>query len=88
MSAPGIVFTAYPPLPAVDDPEQALSSLWAFVEGIGIDPQEVVDAYAHQDAFWLGHAVGTVRRALSESAPVEARKIFHIKPPDDGSGGA
>ncbi len=29
------VFTAHPPLPVIDYPEQALSSMWAFVEGMG-----------------------------------------------------
>ncbi len=75
MSKSEFVFPVHPTVPEVDNPEQALGTLWAFVEGIGVDPKAIIDAYATADAFWLGLGV---RCLLSASAPVEARGTFAI----------
>jgi hypothetical protein len=64
-----------PPAP-VDDRENALNALYAFVEGIGFDPAQVVDAYTNHEAFSLGMAVSATRAALKQALPNDVRQLF------------
>ena len=69
-------FVVTPPTAPAADPRKALDALWAFVEGIGLDPAKVVAAYASHDALALGLAVGATQAALSPVLPEAASRLF------------
>lgn len=71
-----VEFRATPPNVQVADPQGALNTLWAFVEGIGLDPAAVLRAYANEDAASLGFNVGRVGACLQQHASAEAVALF------------
>lgn len=81
------MFTVTPPAAPVTDKDKALNALWAFVEGIGLDPDQVVTAYASRDAYSLGLAVGTTRNALARVLPPSAAEAFGAASPEKPEGG-
>lgn len=70
------MYTVTPPAAPVADKDTALNALWAFVAGIGLDPSQVVTAYASRDAYSLGLAVGATRDALARVLPPGAAEAF------------
>jgi len=70
------MFTANPPPAPAPDSQNALNALWAFVEGIGLDPAKVVEAYATHDAFALGATVGTINAAMAALLSPDAASLL------------
>lgn len=80
------MFTVTPPAAPVTEKDEALNALWAFVEGIGLDPVQVVAAYASRDAYSLGLAVGATRDALASVIPPGAAEAFGAASPEKQEG--
>ena len=67
------IFHCTPPPAPAKDKAVALDTLWTFVASLGFDPNQVIAAYAQQEAFSLGATVGEIQARLRESlAPAEA----------------
>lgn len=81
------MFTVTPHVAPVTDKDKALNALWSFVEGIGLDPAQVVASYANSDAYSLGLAVGATRNALARVLPPGAAETFGAASPEKPEAG-
>ncbi|MCC7005950.1 MAG: hypothetical protein IT497_04825 [Ottowia sp.] len=67
-----------PPPAPVSDPAKAVDALWAFVEGIGFDPNKVLSAFETRSDFQVGFAIGGVHSALSKSISEDISKFWEF----------
>ena len=67
-----------PPKAPVDDPAEKIDILWAFIEGIGFDPNKVLSNFETHAAYQVGYGVGRIHVALSEGLREDAAKFWEF----------
>ena len=67
-----------PPKAPVDDPAQKIDILWAFIAGIGFDPNKVLSNFETHPAYQVGYGVGRIHVALSERLTEDAAKFWEF----------